>query len=511
MNPHATLNGLMAEDGTLGVRLRRICERLSIPVMVLSALGVLTFTMLKAGRCSFTHDESITWLEFVHLPFGDLLAHKASSTNNHMLNTMLMKWSEALFGNCELALRIPNLLALVVYLVYGALLLRPFGPIIGPLMYVCLCYATDIVELFGLARGYGLSFGFMLMALYHAWRSLATGSVAHVALMHAALILSVLSSFVTLQYAVVLVCLIPVVVILSPGRGKDGLRRFKRAIGANALILPFSVLAVWEPLWRLSTGNEFEFGGNRGLFGNTFASLMFAAFPAVSFNDPLLRVSWYGFLVTCAGVLVYTVRVRYGSAPSDHGHGNLLQLLAFGALPGTMIVIVAQHMLLGTPYPEARFSKFLFPLALLFVAASAKLASRHRLFWPTTLVLCCGAAASVKVFAGRSTFHSSDEWQYDMDTNLIVSAIQQDRSGNSSDRGQVTMGYAWLLAPTIDYYRLTKRLDRIPPAHRKGPTYNEDYLILADSMLVHMDRSRYETIGHYDNASWWLFRRVVDR
>ena len=485
-----------------------LMERLAVALMVLSALGILVFTVLKAYKCSFTHDESLTWSRYVHLPFSDLLSHKESFTNNHMLNSILMKWTESAFGSSELALRLPNLLALVIYLIYGALLVRPFGPVLDTLSYVCLCYGANIMELFGLARGYGLSYCFMMMAQYHAWRSLVTGRPLHVVLMHAGLVLAVLSSFVVLQYAAALVVVLPLVALMAPPVSGEGGRSFLRAMKAHAVLVPLSVLAVWEPLRRVSIGNKFDFGGGHGFFEDTFTSLTYSAFPAISITSTDALWIWYVFLSASVLVIGYFTFERSRKRPQAEWPGHLPSMLAWGALLGTMLVIVVQHAVLGTQYPVARFGKFLFPLAVLATGALASGAARYRLFWPTAALMAWAAFASVRTFCLRTTFTTSNEWQYDMDTKAIMRVIRHDLLGQGTETAPVTLGHPWLLGPTIGYYKATWSMHRLQPGQfGEGSSYNEDYLVMADSMLAGFDSSLYHNAGHFENASLWLYRK----
>ena len=81
-------------------------------------LGALLFSYVftKANMASFTHDESFTYLNYPHQSFIDIISFNDWYTNNHILNSLFIKYSEQLFGNSELALRLPNLLLLLVYM-----------------------------------------------------------------------------------------------------------------------------------------------------------------------------------------------------------------------------------------------------------------------------------------------------------------------------------------------------------------------------------------------------------
>lgn len=81
---------------------------------------------------------------------------------------MLMSLSNSLFGSSEFSLRLPNVLAGVLYLI-GCFLIfnntnKNWLNIFGLLLLTSNPY---IIEFFSLARGYGLSFGFMLLSIYY--------------------------------------------------------------------------------------------------------------------------------------------------------------------------------------------------------------------------------------------------------------------------------------------------------------------------------------------------------
>src|ERR1051326_42770 len=128
--------------------------------------GVILFfyIAIKASISSFTHDESFTYLHYPHDTFMNIISYKNFYTNNHILNSLLMKYSELLFGSSEFALRLPNLLLFIVYMIYSYLLFRKTNQFLSVAIFILLCANSSLIDLFGLARGYGLSFGFMLMS-----------------------------------------------------------------------------------------------------------------------------------------------------------------------------------------------------------------------------------------------------------------------------------------------------------------------------------------------------------
>src|SRR5436190_4783696 len=133
--------------------------RIRIHLFFLLSVFVLLFTYvaLRADRLSITHDEALSY----QIIKGD--EGLKGTANHHPLNTWLMSASFHLFGNSELALRLPNLLAFILYLVSCFYFLRNAPIWIVWLVSLPLLFFIEyLLEFFGIARGYGLSIGLML-------------------------------------------------------------------------------------------------------------------------------------------------------------------------------------------------------------------------------------------------------------------------------------------------------------------------------------------------------------
>ena len=92
---------------------------LILPVLlVLCSCALLAYSSLRAYRLSFTHDESLSY----RIVLGELFWK--DTANHHPLNTKLMGWTSRWLGSREWQLRLPNVIAHILYLVFGLLLLR---------------------------------------------------------------------------------------------------------------------------------------------------------------------------------------------------------------------------------------------------------------------------------------------------------------------------------------------------------------------------------------------------
>ena len=113
-------------------------------------------TPARAESLSFTHDESLSYLNYVKRPISSVLSRETDA-NNHPLNTSAMKLGDALFGPDELALRWSAVLAFVVYAVALVIILRHVERLSIRVLGLLLGLANPYVLDFFLARGYGLA------------------------------------------------------------------------------------------------------------------------------------------------------------------------------------------------------------------------------------------------------------------------------------------------------------------------------------------------------------------
>ena len=137
-------------------------------ILILSvSLFFIVFEVTKAARAAITIDEVATYLGYIS---SNVLAvfNFGASANNHFLNTLLAKFFTVLGGNHEWVLRIPNLLGYAIYLLFSFLLLDRFikNKFIVVCGYLLLNANPYVLDFFALCRGYGLSIGFLMPALF---------------------------------------------------------------------------------------------------------------------------------------------------------------------------------------------------------------------------------------------------------------------------------------------------------------------------------------------------------
>jgi hypothetical protein len=140
---------------------RRYYSPLILPV---TAIFALLWAIARACVQSITIDEADTYHFWVapHDP-----THWQAASNNHVLNSLLMRLFTSVFGVSHLTVRAPALLGAAFYIFAALLLCRKVTPGLGlrwP-VFVCLVYNPFVFDYLVAARGYALALGFLMCML----------------------------------------------------------------------------------------------------------------------------------------------------------------------------------------------------------------------------------------------------------------------------------------------------------------------------------------------------------
>jgi len=133
------------------------------PELIITALFALAWAAVRAATQSITIDEADSYLLWVARP-GQLWAQVS---NNHLLNSLLMRLSTSLFGLSQITVRLPAMIGAALY-VAGALYLSSLIASRRALrwaLFVCLVYNPFVFDFFVAARGYSIAAAFLVWAL----------------------------------------------------------------------------------------------------------------------------------------------------------------------------------------------------------------------------------------------------------------------------------------------------------------------------------------------------------
>ena len=140
--------------------------------LALGAAAIFAFLWVIARACiqSITIDEADTYLVWVARPDP---SHWSPASNNHILNSLLMRLFTGLFGLSHLAVRAPALIGAAIYIAAAYYLCHRIVPDLRVAlpMLVCLIYNPLVMDHLVAARGYSLALAFLMVMLAIAARA----------------------------------------------------------------------------------------------------------------------------------------------------------------------------------------------------------------------------------------------------------------------------------------------------------------------------------------------------
>ena len=380
-------------------------------LLIVAGAALFAATVYRAATSAFTHDEALTYAGFTYEPAW------ARDANNHLLNTWLMRLCAAAFGTSELSLRLPNVLALLLYLACALLLLeRIEHPLTRVAGFMLLAMNPFVLDFFALARGYGLALAFLLASLW----LLVRGSL------QLALIAGAVAVLASLPFVNAFVPIAAMALWLLVRQ-----KRVREAVFAGAACATFLVVIGFEVL-RLADGGRLYFGGRQGFIEDTLLSLVRATLYVPSQWEVALT-----FVVVAA---FFMIAIR--TTP------------LFVILGGAVLLTLVEHSIAGTRFPLERVALYhvpLFALALIFA-----LRGKSAVAISAAMVLLGGWH-----FARTFNVHTNYTWPYDAHNKEVLESIDRNRGGSN-----VRAAVSWKLEPSLNFYRVTRNYKWLAPLTR---------------------------------------------
>ena len=132
--------------------------------LILAAVFAVFWAILRACVQSITIDEADTYLFFVCRSARFIWY---PSSNNHVLNSLLMWIATCLLGTSSITVRVPAILGTIVYICVCYFLCecvtRQFSLRLA--LFICLTYNPFVFDFMVAARGYSLALAFLLAAI----------------------------------------------------------------------------------------------------------------------------------------------------------------------------------------------------------------------------------------------------------------------------------------------------------------------------------------------------------
>ena len=463
--------------------------------MACAAVSLLAYVVIRAARIPIVYDEAFSYLNFVSKPFGTILSiNTPEPVNNHILNSLLSRLSVLAFGPLEWALRLPNVIAFVLYLACGiALCRRCTRSLPGVCGFLLFAANPFPLEFFALSRGYGLGLAFLSLALLLFVRAEeGRGSARR------ELILGGLCGFLAALSNLAFLLPVLMLVVVSAARNRRDLGSWAPAL----LVAPLLVAGFLGPrIVALKRAGQFYAGGTRGFLADTAGSLV--RMTVKGFDGGPFAIAITGALA--AALLVLGLLGSF--VPSKAGGRRTAQIVT-AVLVLAALGSVTQHVLARTPYLEDRTALFFLPLLALGAAGGLDaLASSHRSavrIQGQTFGIALSVGATVVLVLSANADHTTI-WRYDADALRIVDDLA---ALHNEGLHHVRLGGNWIFEPALNFYRETRRLSWLEKVVGRRPLDECNVALTAEREPVALPRDEFTERRHYPISGNTLFVRV---
>lgn len=437
--------------------------------------ALLLFIGYRAATLSMTCDEAWTAKD---MPYPDLFGYITpgfiAGLNVHLLNSWLANLCLTVFGESDLAVRLPALAGGAVYLV-GAYTLcaRLFRSWRLPAALILLTANPYLLDFFSIGRGYALGLGCLMLGLprllglgtkdappWHlAWFALA--AVANLSFLYAYLAAVGLETARTLPW---------------PRRPAAHPARLRQIAGPVAATLAGLALIYGQAMRIATHNNEHWWGSPDGFINGGLASLVQVTLYHIALPPGAARLIAWAVLGEI--LLLGLVALTEGRAsPTQKPQRNALSALL--ALFGIIWAgVTLEHQLFGTPFLIERGMFFFYPIVILIPACAAEcLTNSPRAAWGHGLlaVLCALMLAN---FALAANLDHTATWRNDACSRPFMNRILAETYPRNFTRQPIRIAASHMAEHTISYYVRHLRLAFVEAVDSLDHLDTADYAIM---------------------------------
>jgi hypothetical protein len=448
--------------------------------------------VIRAIRLSITWDEAYSYLEFVRNGIVFPERYVKMSANDHFLNTGAMIFFSKIFGASEFVLRIPNLIAHLLFLYFSGRLVKHFETTALIIFsFLIINVNPYLLDFFSLARGYGISFGLMMGSIYYLFCFLTKekkNTNAILSLLFAGL--SVFANLVMLNYFIVFSGIITIAFFILPNAyGKKTKLLSKEMIAA--LLIVAIVLGIILPITlKLKSAGALFLGEQAGFWQTTVVSVIERSF----YEHGYFRwIQLPALFIVCGFVVIAFIVFINAVIKKERSPIALFFISLFLLLILCSFSTVVEHIVFGTPFLMDRSALYLLILfCLLSVFLLNELSKTRRGI--SLITVFFGILIGIHFLISANVNYSL-EWKYDADTKKMLSEL--DRL-NAVKGKTISLGIPVIVDPCIRFYKETKGYGWINEMWWNPNSGNDpDYLFLPPQVVQKTNLVSREIIMQY--------------
>ena len=457
-------------------------------------ITVFALLLYKALTLPVVNDEVPTAVTYINFNVWQIMMYTDHWPNNHILNTLLVKLFVFLFGNHQLIIRLPSLLAFLIYAIgifrinKNILKIDSIFFLPAALFFISNPYMLDY---FGLSRGYGMASALATLSVSYLITGFQELKSKHIWIAYFLSILASYASFTLLDFW----CGTSLLVVFYFFNASE--KQYKKLLRPAGVMFAstLSYLAlIANPIIKMHSTNEFQYWTSNGFYRETIYPLIeysrsgshLILNPTSHFIAVMIFLT---IAVSCVFIFLHFKRSGYVLASlKEPIFVSTVLLLA------TAGINILQCYILKTPNLHGRTALFFYPLFIIVFVACLGL-------WPdlkaravqTILALC---------FAFICIFHVTDrfrldwvrDWWHDADTLKVMNYLKTQNEGKT-----VSLKTTWFCNYSFYYYLYTGKapwldLKGYDKEIEPGTSAEYYYLFSADKKLL---EPQFELIATY--------------
>ncbi len=466
-------------------------------IAIFGLIVVFGIVVFRAYYLSFTTDEAFCYTYFIKASWWRVLfLDQSVSANNHFALTFILKLIVSKISITELALRSPSIIA------FGGLIAfifkfrkRVYFPFF--VLFVSFVFSNQLVmDLFSLARGYGISFCFLIAHFYFLGVFSKENSSFYenrnIAILM--LFLAVAFNFNLLLYffSYLTIVFFSTFQLRSLNRAN-----FFQFVREYKIIFVFSLFIF--PIAQLINYKQLYFGGHVGVIEDSLVPLFklgwFVENQSIkeflsSLGTIILGVGFFGFFSD----LYFILWKRKSIVENFWGITFVLCL----------IIELIQHFVFKTPYLLERTALIYW---FLLAGILSTLVLRICLFIPNPSGQIVISLISIGLFGMvfLIPMSYSPQWKLDASNREILPIIVE----NSNPIEMITVDNEWPFEPGLNYYRdLQNYTEKIAKLDREEfITMNEKYYVVSSAKLDKFAASEFVTIKYFQVSDTYILRK----
>lgn len=465
---------------------------------------LLSYSTYRAIHIPITVDEGTTFLVYAQNSLKDVFLNNPVNTNNHFLNTFLIKLSTWILGDSQFSVRLPSLLGHLLYIIFSFKLLQAISArtIVIISGIALLHFNPYFIDFFGLARGYSLSWGFMMGSMYYLYRYIEARKTKFISWSFILAGLSVYSILISLNYFLALIVAFNIIFLLeffSKSSRSNFILHFLRKNTPAILssVVLFAFLAY--PISQVRANNEFY--GERGSFLNDSIlsivnqSLFGKRYFGSDFPDVLIGLAIIVFIAVLIFSIVKLITKKITS------YSKTENILIGGLTFSTLFTIacwstIAQFYLLETPYLSGRTALIFVPLFSILPVFFFTFFQEKK--W-IQLVLCIVPLFAYSFHLSKTAnLNSVREWWFDTNNIDVLNYFLEKEKIDT----KVTFGISGLNSPSFHFYEKVWNLeDKVEMIRRDQLAKEEyfDYYYIEKHYMNQISEERYEIMKQFDS------------